>query len=354
MNDYNLELLDRTVNKNEEITAQDRRDFKVLMQDLFRIDEHYKKEIESFLKRQITHEEAVALKLARIVGRNEKGLNQNLLSYSGNYTKDQILRKDKVLDLAGFGFNERIALVGHRYVEDILTRYSSENLLVDNTLKTPAEARNMNSEVIRLMNNEAYKVNAQSKRKQEISRSEAIRIYEAVTRHPVARVLKLTTYDPDGNIGFCFGRAMTTHLEALSRGIDKDSIRKVFVVGVMRALVGDKIWQFHVATAIKGDDGHWWVLDPFFGQVVHLEKWYEKMYSHDVKGVLRLYVTEPTRFGAAGSHSYQKSHLMLDSYNNYFKDLMEYYRKKSRGQLEIKPIWEKTFDWILSIAKLGV
>jgi hypothetical protein len=353
LNDANMQLFDRIVNKQGDYTLADQQAFAVMLRDLAVHDKNQKRQAEVVLGRKLSLEEATALRIARGLGRTEKGVKEDLLAYSGNYTADQIARKDRILELTGFSLEDRMALQGNKLVDDILTRYTADNFIWDNISETPAQAVAMNREVMDQMNALSLQ-ESKNGRISAISAKEAKGLYEEVTRHPVARLLNVKKYDPDSAMGFCFGRAMTAHFEALRMGIAKDSIRKVYVVGQMKALVGDIIWQFHVATAVKGADGGWWVIDPFFGKVVKLEKWYERMYSHDTKGTLRLYVTDANRLGATSGGLYEKSHLMMDFYNGYFKDLFKYYDLKAKNQVPKKPLHIKIMDWALSVINLGI
>ncbi|WP_413557355.1 hypothetical protein [Bdellovibrio sp. HCB209] len=353
LNDANMVLFDRIVNKQGEYNLADQKEFFAMLRDLGRHDVKQKREVEILLDRKVSFEEATALRIARGLGRTEKGLNEDLLAFGGNYTKDQIVRKDRVLELAGFSLEERMALQGNKLVDDILTRYTADNLIWDNISETPAQAVAMNKELISQMNQLSQQVSKDGK-KSALTAREAKKLYEEVTRHPITRLLNVKKYDPDSAMGFCFGRAMTAHFEALRLGVAKESIRKVYVVGAMKALVGDIIWQFHVATAIKGADGGWWVVDPFFGKVVKLEKWYERMYSHDTKGTLRIYASDATRLGATSGGHYEKAHLMMDYYNGYFKDLFKYYDLKAKNEVPAKPLRIKLMDWALSVINLGI
>lgn len=353
LNEANMALFDRVVNKQTELNLADQKAFFDLLRDLGVHDKQQLKQAELVLGRKLSLEEATALRLARGLGRTESGKREDLLAYSGNYSADQLARKDRILELAGFSLEDRVALQGNKLVDDVLTRYTADNLIWDNVSETPAQAVAMNREVLTQMNDLAA-VKSKGNRKTSLNAKEAKDLYEEVTRHPVARLLNVKKYDPNSQMGFCFGRAMTAHLEALSRGVAKDSIRKVYVVGSMKALVGDIIWQFHVATAVKSSDGNWWVIDPFFGKVVKLEQWYDRMYSHDTKGTLRLYVTDSNRLGATSGGGYRKGHLMMDFYNGYFKDLFKYYSLKAKNEVPKKPIYMKVFDWTLSMINLGI
>src|SRR5690349_11237676 len=62
-----------------------------------------------------------------------------------------------------------------------------------------------------------------------ITESEANSVAKWLHEHPVAGLEMLPHYDPTGATGFCFGRAMASHLELLARGVAKDAIRKAYI-----------------------------------------------------------------------------------------------------------------------------
>lgn len=99
------------------------------------------------------------------------------------------MRKDRVLELAGLSYEERIVLIDNRLVDDVLTKYAADNLLWDNVLENPAEAVAMNRTLLEAMNRES-RLRGESLRKHTLSRREAKSLYESVTRHPIARMLK--------------------------------------------------------------------------------------------------------------------------------------------------------------------
>jgi len=354
MNDYNVDLIDRLVNKGQEPTPQELADFKLLLGDLRLADKKLSRQVEYQIEHKVTPEQGTALKLARTIGRNEAGKDRRWTGHLDNYTETQIARKDRILELAGFSFEERVGISSNKFLEDVLTKFAAENLVYDNVAKTPQEAVEMNKKVLSEMTALANQRTPKTRRLQVLDKKQIHKLYEEVTRHPVARLLNIKKYDPEGGIGFCFGRALTAHVEATQMGVDQGSIRKVFVVGQMKALVGDIVWQFHVATAVKNNEGGWTVIDPFIGKPISIEAWYEKMYKQDIKGTLRLYVTEATRLGATSSGRYNKANLMMDFYNGYFEKIAEYYKLKAAGQLPKKQLWVKVLDLILSVLHIGI
>jgi hypothetical protein len=119
------------------------------------------------------------------------------------------------------------------------------------------------------------------------------RLYTLVLDHPVARLDRLPHYDPDGLIGFCFGRAMTAHLTARTMGLAESSIRKLFIVGDLRQYGADKTeWRFHVTTLVRGTDRAWHAIDPILGRAMPATEWIRTVQrTWDHRKQARLYVT---------------------------------------------------------------
>ncbi len=96
-----------------------------------------------------------------------------------------------------------------------------------------------------------------------MSRDERIALLKEVTDHPVASLEKLSKYDPPpGEIGFCYGRAMTAHLLARKHGVARNGILKLFVAGDMTP-GPNRRWRFHVTTLVRDETGQkWYSIDP--------------------------------------------------------------------------------------------
>ncbi len=119
-------------------------------------------------------------------------------------------------------------------------------------------------------------------------------LYDSAANHKVARLDNLGKYDPQGIIGFCFGRAMTVHLIALRMGLKPESIRKLFIVGPMME-GGQIVWRFHVTTLVLGDDATWYSIDPIVGNPLAIQHWMKRMRSiYDRAGKTKFYVTPPS------------------------------------------------------------
>jgi hypothetical protein len=190
---------------------------------------------------------------------------------------------------------------------------------------------------------EAQEVDQNSSRVTGLKVREIEKLYNFAIHHPIAGLSSLSKYDPTGEIGFCFGRALFVHLELLRRGVSKDSIKKVFAVGdLVEQMNGKEItWQFHVATAVRDTQGEWWVIDPSY-KLMKIRNWYKFMRQMATDRKLSVFVTQTPKIGpTAWEYNIQDGGLLDPFYNNYFKDLFQHfkqnppikdYRKKIRSQ----------------------
>jgi hypothetical protein len=141
-------------------------------------------------------------------------------------------------------------------------------------------------------------------------------------------------YDPQNKVGFCFGRATIAHMEALVRGMDPNSIKKIWIAGDM------KEWGHHVATLIKIENS-WMVVDTNLNKVVSVEEWikfYKPMKAPKAKDIM-VFITRADRFGPYDSSSYSGVNLFnsttddfkkdADFYRGYFHDYFEDLDKKT-------------------------
>jgi len=121
-------------------------------------------------------------------------------------------------------------------------------------------------------------------------------LWTAAFRHPVAGLddeRKLAKYDPQGFIGFCFGRAMAAHLLARQLGLAEAAVRKLFVIGDLRE-GADPQWRFHVTALVKGEDGLWYAIDPIMEGPMTATAWMAEVRKTWDKGrKARFYMTPP-------------------------------------------------------------
>lgn len=162
-------------------------------------------------------------------------------------------------------------------------------------------------------------------------------LYDKINNHSVVGLSQLTKYDQLDPAGFCYGRALATHVEALRSGLAPSQVRKVWAVGKIQSM-SKGAWSYHVATIVRGEDNKWYTIDPTIGRLVTAEEWTAQMQSRDLDGNLRIFTTTPerttTRNAVAG-----KSQLTNDKtwWNTYFKDLIDSYRSERealRKQME--------------------
>ncbi len=135
-------------------------------------------------------------------------------------------------------------------------------------------------------------------------------------------------YDPQGAIGFCFGRATMAHLEAIVRNIHPDAIKKIWIAGDMEK------WGHHVATMIKTEN-NWLVLDTNIGHAISYEEWIRIYMPYKAKNAndIMIFITQSGRFGPYDTKTYNAIDLFnthtlefdkaSDYYRGYFHDFLE-------------------------------
>jgi len=169
-------------------------------------------------------------------------------------------------------------------------------------------------------------------RRGALSREEAQDVLDDLVKADVIANID-SVYDPDGSIGFCFGKAAWVHLELLRRGLNKRAIKKSFLIGTMKA--GPIYWQFHVATIVKAEGDGWWVIDKNVYEdgkkdkphVVSLSEWFKYWKVDSTDGNLRLYVTRPQKIGASSwEYNIRPGGLFHSSYNGFFKDMFRAFK----------------------------
>lgn len=174
---------------------------------------------------------------------------------------------------------------------------------------------------------DALPYTARDGRKASLDGSDIYDLFLKSNLHPSASIYRVKDYDPKGNIGFCFGRAMHIHLEALKKGLSKDSIRKVWAVGTMQTNTIQ--WKYHVATMVRGSDNQWWVIDPEYMKPLSLKDWADDTKSLSIDGKLQFFSSHPGRWGPSSGSFYKKSVMEDPSNNGFFTEMLELSRKES-------------------------
>lgn len=197
-------------------------------------------------------------------------------------------------------------------------------------LHAPEQMEKRNQSLIEqlsLIQVDTIRDNAEMKLKY-LEESIAYKIVSEMNHHPVIAMYHSNKYDPDNQgIGFCFGRAMYANLDLVYHNLDRDSIRKAFVIGSMETGDGAK-WGWHVATIARVESvdraQEWIVLDPITG-ATDLNSWYRHMYDrYSTDKQLALFITEAAKFGPGG-YRYEESAVADPFYNDYFQDLLDWF-----------------------------
>lgn len=157
-----------------------------------------------------------------------------------------------------------------------------------------------------------------------VNKADADLLVRAYVENPAVGWSKHSSYDPEGCIGFCFGRSFITHTEALRRQVYPESIRKIWAVGPQNA--ND---AFHVTTIIRATDlgkNGWYALDPNDRIATPLTDWMARLKQTSSDGQMAFFVTNAFRFSVESSARYKESDLFgtpkNDFYNGYFKDYL--------------------------------
>lgn len=203
---------------------------------------------------------------------------------------------------------------------------------------TPEEAEAANQQVLRFL--DVRVPPGDGRRAPAIDQKTAARIYSWVMGHPVQQ--RTSTYDPTGRFGFCFGRATHVHLKALHEGVEKDKIRKVWLVGSFKTSDGGT-WGHHVATMIQAEEGGWWVIDKLVNRPMRHDEWYRAMKQRLLQGEdksLNLFVTPAERFAPFSPDTYSpassKRTGTLTGYNGYFRDMMRHLQRDALRKVELR------------------
>lgn len=139
--------------------------------------------------------------------------------------------------------------------------------------------------------------------------------------HPVVGLAATATYDPAGEVGFCFGRAAFAHGELLRAGVSPSDIVKIFAVGHFS--LNFRTWDYHVATAVRGANDQWLVIDGLRDHVTSVDEWMSDVRAMDQDArhpTIRFYFTPPRKFLPTPGE-YSRAAFAYPGYGNYFRDL---------------------------------
>ncbi len=209
--------------------------------------------------------------------------------------------------------------------------YSEIQNLENSQIDSKDDIEKQNMKVMKQLNTKSTKV---FERKEYITYNQAEELLHQLRNDPVAKYSESSTYDPELKYGFCFGRATSVWLNALGAGMDKDSIKKIFLLGPMKASGLD--WQFHVATAVRSKDifsERWLVIDSTFDRPVTIQEFYSFFKRFNSDGSLRMIVSDPQRLGPSTTEKFGPGNYKnIENdylYNRYFQDLLRNFSNKA-------------------------
>jgi len=204
---------------------------------------------------------------------------------------------------------------------------------------SPDEIQEHNEKVLSALKDQVEP--AQEDTSPTLTREQALVLLRAVSHHPTNGRRHEVKYDPDDCYGFCFGRAVMVHSEALRRGVDPSSIKKIWAVG---SLEKGK-WHFHVATMVKSSrTGSWWVIDPVYGTVINAETWISRMQNSSDDNQMMVFVTDPRRFSVYSPQHYTEIDLLGDGNSDYYRGYFSDYLNFTARQPEPSPF--RQGEWI--------
>lgn len=146
-------------------------------------------------------------------------------------------------------------------------------------------------------------------------------VYRDLTQNAVAKEQNAANYDPNGDLGFCFGRAMWVHHLLRKRQIAQGDIAKLFVVGKLS--YRDLMWDFHVTTLVRAQDKTWWAIDSLYDKPLPAVEWMQraqKLGANQKRPELFFAFTDPRKF-QAGHGAYRVDDLKNPSLYPYFRSL---------------------------------
>lgn len=209
---------------------------------------------------------------------------------------------------------------------------------------TAEQVRRLNEQWVKDLENQIPDINRgpREQRTGTITLKDASAVVNAIRTNPVANPSKTHLYEESGQgIGYCFGRATFAHLLLLRMGVRKDSVKKIWAVGPMKAFGND--WGFHVATVVHTVEKGWVTVDTNSYQVQTVREWVDQYSKFSVDGKLRFYFTPADRFGVY-PFKYSREQLGLDRtkeedfYKNYFVELMDTLRGKTVEDLGLRQL----------------
>lgn len=171
-----------------------------------------------------------------------------------------------------------------------------------------------------------------------VTKQQARKLFDDMMESPCVK--NLNRYErPGADIGYCFGKATLVHMTALMRGVNPHSIKKIWIVGETTGW-----WGHHVAAAIRGPRGKWWVIDKDAGRVMTTREWMSTFGAIKKNKELMVFVTNPERFGPENSNTYNT----FDLFNTPADELQNY----NPSEDYYKGFFRDIFKWLDSSSSI--
>ncbi len=97
-------------------------------------------------------------------------------------------------------------------------------------------------------------------------------LFYETSNNKIAALSKVPYYDPSGEIGFCFGRAMAAHLLSRRMGLKEQSTGNVFIIGDLKSGTTTE-WRFHMTAVVRGSNDDWFAIDPIIPGPMPIRTW---------------------------------------------------------------------------------
>ncbi|MBI4802159.1 MAG: hypothetical protein HY796_06510 [Elusimicrobia bacterium] len=110
----------------------------------------------------------------------------------------------------------------------------------------------------------------------QLNASQIKSLFHKTSNNKVAALNKVPYYDPSGELGFCFGRAMAAHLLGRRLGLKEQSTGKAFIIGDLKS--GETTeWRFHVTAMVRGPGREWFAIDPIMPGPLPIRAWIKEI-----------------------------------------------------------------------------
>lgn len=220
-------------------------------------------------------------------------------------------------------------------LKELEAQYAGESFFSIHERLTGQEVKKHNQNLLKILKKNPEFLDA-DKNLTAVNKKQANTLYKALKNSNVYEN-EICYSRPDVTIGYCFGRAVVVHTEAILRGVDPGSMKKIWAVGDLGH------WGHHVATMVRAQDEKWYVIDNITG-VVTAEDWISgisTMKEHGAKTPM-FFVTQAERVGPYNAQTYNMMDLFntntakfkrsSDYYLGYFRDYFDWL--DTRGSVE--------------------